>query len=41
MDRFLMVLHDGAVISLPSYDSAAVALVDPDAAHDIQLAKLL
>jgi ATPase subunit of ABC transporter with duplicated ATPase domains len=41
MHRFLMVLHDGDVISLPSYDSAAKALVAPDAAHDIQLAKLL
>jgi len=29
MDRFLMVLHDGAVISLPSYDSASEALVSP------------
>jgi ATPase subunit of ABC transporter with duplicated ATPase domains len=41
MDRFLMVLHDGAVISLPSYESASEALVDPDAAHDVRLAKLL
>jgi ATPase subunit of ABC transporter with duplicated ATPase domains len=41
MDRFLMVLHDGAVISLPSYDSASEALVSPHAAHDVRLAKLL
>jgi ATPase subunit of ABC transporter with duplicated ATPase domains len=41
MDRFLMVLHDGAVIALPSYDSASEALVDPEGAHDIRLAKLL
>jgi ATPase subunit of ABC transporter with duplicated ATPase domains len=41
MDRFLMVLHEGAVISLPSYDSASAALVDPDGAHEIRLAKLL
>ncbi len=41
MDRFLMVLHDGAVISLPSYDSASEALIDPDGAHELRLAKLL
>jgi ATPase subunit of ABC transporter with duplicated ATPase domains len=33
MDRYLMVLRDGAVIALPSYDSASEALVDPDAAQ--------
>ena len=32
MDRFVMVLHDGAVLSLPSYDAALQALMDPDAA---------
>jgi ATPase subunit of ABC transporter with duplicated ATPase domains len=41
MDRLLMVLHDGAVIALPSHDSASEALVDPDSTHDIRLAKLL
>ncbi len=41
MDRFLMVLHDGAVLSLPSYDSAFQALVDPDHAGEVRLAKLL
>ena len=32
MDRFLMVLHDGVVLSLPSYDSALEALIDPERA---------
>ena len=29
MDRYLMVLHDGRVLSLPSYDSALEAMLDP------------
>jgi ATPase subunit of ABC transporter with duplicated ATPase domains len=41
LDRFLMVMHDGSVLSLPSYDSASEALLDPGAAHDMRLAKLL
>lgn len=41
MDRFLMVQHDGAVLSLPSYDSAFQALIDPDHATDVRLAKVL
>ena len=41
MDRFLMVLHDGGVLSLPSYDSALEALLDPGHAHEVRLAKLL
>jgi ATPase subunit of ABC transporter with duplicated ATPase domains len=41
MDRFLMVLHDGAVLSLPSYDSALQALIDPTAAREVRLAKVL
>jgi ATPase subunit of ABC transporter with duplicated ATPase domains len=41
MDRFLMVLHDGAVLSFPSYDSALSALLDPGNAHEVRLAKLL
>ena len=41
MDRFLMVLHDGAVLSLPSYDSALEALIDPDRAGEVRLAKVL
>jgi ATPase subunit of ABC transporter with duplicated ATPase domains len=41
MDRFLMVLHDGSVLSFPSYDSALEALLDPAHAGDVRLAKLL
>ena len=41
MDRFLMVLHDGSVLSLPSYDSALEALFEPDRASDVRLAKVL
>jgi ATPase subunit of ABC transporter with duplicated ATPase domains len=41
MDRFLMALHDGTVLSLPSYDSALEALIDPDHAAQVQLAKIL
>lgn len=41
MGRFLMVLHDGGVLSFPSYESALEALVDPAGASDIRLAKLL
>jgi len=41
MDRFLMVLHDGGVLSLPSYDSALEALLDPGRAHEVRLAKPL
>jgi ATPase subunit of ABC transporter with duplicated ATPase domains len=41
MDRFLMVLHDGTVLSLPSYDAALGALIEPDAAPEIRLAKVL
>ena len=41
MDRFLMVLHDGGVLSFPSYDSALEALVDPVDASLVPLAKLL
>jgi ATPase subunit of ABC transporter with duplicated ATPase domains len=41
MDRFLMVLHDGTVLSLPSYDAALEALVDPDQAPGVRLAKVL
>jgi ATPase subunit of ABC transporter with duplicated ATPase domains len=41
MDRFLMVLQDGAVLSLPSYDSALQALVEPDRAAEVRLAKVL
>ena len=41
MDRFLMVLHDGGVLSFPSYRPALEALVDPAHAADVRLAKLL
>ena len=41
LDRFLMVLHDGVVLSLPSYDSALEALIDPERAADVRLAKAL
>jgi ATPase subunit of ABC transporter with duplicated ATPase domains len=41
LDRFLMVLHDGGVLSFPSYDSALQALLDPVDASRVPLAKLL
>jgi ATPase subunit of ABC transporter with duplicated ATPase domains len=41
MDRFLMVLHDGAVLALPSYDTALEALKDPRGAAEVRLAKVL
>jgi ATPase subunit of ABC transporter with duplicated ATPase domains len=41
VDRFLMVLHNGMVLSLPSYESALEALIDPAHAADVRLAKPL
>ena len=41
MERFLMLLHDGTVLSLPSYESALEALIDPAHATDVRLAKAL
>jgi ATPase subunit of ABC transporter with duplicated ATPase domains len=41
LDRFLMVLHDGRVLSFPSYDPALEALTDPARAADVRLAKSL
>ena len=41
MDRFLMVLHDGGVLSFPSYDAALEALLDPARAPEVRLAKPL
>ena len=37
----LMVLHDGGVLSFPSYESALEALLDPERAAEVRLAKLL
>jgi ATPase subunit of ABC transporter with duplicated ATPase domains len=39
LDRFLIVLHGGVVLSLPTYDAALEALMDPDAAPQVRLAK--
>ena len=41
MSRYLMLLHDGTVLSLPSYDTALEALVEPDRAGEVRLAKVL
>jgi ATPase subunit of ABC transporter with duplicated ATPase domains len=41
LDRFLMVLHDGSVLSLPSCDAALEALLDPEGAPEVRLAKVL
>jgi ATPase subunit of ABC transporter with duplicated ATPase domains len=41
MDRFLMLLYDGTVLLLPSYDAALQALINPDAAREVRLAKTL
>ena len=41
MDRFLMVLYDGTVLSLPSYDAALEALLEPTRAAEVRLAKVL
>jgi ATPase subunit of ABC transporter with duplicated ATPase domains len=43
MDRFLMVLHDGAVLALPDYETALQALAATDAAgaRQVRLAKSL
>jgi ATPase subunit of ABC transporter with duplicated ATPase domains len=41
MDRFVMVLHDGAVLSLPSYEAALEALIDPAGAARMPLVKVL
>jgi hypothetical protein len=36
-----MVLHDGSVLALPSYDSALDALLDPSNAAQMPLVKVL
>ena len=41
MNRYLMLLHNGTVLSLPSYDTALEALIDPDRAGEVRLAKVL
>src|SRR5262249_16867346 len=41
IDRYLMVLHAGPVLALPSYDAALEALVEPDRAAELRLAKVL
>jgi ATPase subunit of ABC transporter with duplicated ATPase domains len=41
LDRYLMILHDGTVLSLPSYESALEALMEPGAASEVRLAKVL
>ncbi|HEY1567474.1 MAG TPA: ATP-binding cassette domain-containing protein [Solirubrobacteraceae bacterium] len=41
LDRFLMVLHDGGVLSFPAYEPALEALIEPAGAADVRLAKLL
>ena len=41
LDRFLMVLHDGAVLALPDYDAELAALMEPERAGTLPLAKAL
>jgi ATPase subunit of ABC transporter with duplicated ATPase domains len=41
LDRYLMVLHDGAVLAIPTYEAALQALLNPEAAADVRLAKTL
>ena len=41
LDRFLLIGHDGSVLALPSYESALEALLDPDRAASVRLAKAL
>jgi ATPase subunit of ABC transporter with duplicated ATPase domains len=41
MDRFLMVLHDGTVLSLPTYEAALEAIIEPGRAAAVRLAKAL
>jgi ATPase subunit of ABC transporter with duplicated ATPase domains len=41
LDRFLMIRHDGSVLALPAYDVALEALLDPERAGEVRLAKAL
>jgi ATPase subunit of ABC transporter with duplicated ATPase domains len=41
MDRFLLVTHEGTVLALPDYESGLEALMQPERAHGVRLAKAL
>jgi ATPase subunit of ABC transporter with duplicated ATPase domains len=41
LDRFLMVLHDGTVLALPTYEAALQAILEPEEAEAVRLAKVL
>jgi len=41
LDRFLMVLHDGSVLAFPAYEPALEALLEPERATQVRLAKPL
>jgi ATPase subunit of ABC transporter with duplicated ATPase domains len=41
LDRFLMVLHDGTVLAFPTYEPALEALLEPERAPEVRLAKPL
>jgi ATPase subunit of ABC transporter with duplicated ATPase domains len=41
LDRYLMVLHDGAVLAIPTYEAALEALLNPETASEVRLAKSL
>jgi ATPase subunit of ABC transporter with duplicated ATPase domains len=41
LDRYLFVTRDGSVLSLPAYDAALEALMSPDQAAQVRLAKAL
>jgi ATPase subunit of ABC transporter with duplicated ATPase domains len=41
LDRYLMVLHDGTVLAFPSYEPALQALLAPERAAEVRLAKAL
>jgi ATPase subunit of ABC transporter with duplicated ATPase domains len=41
LDRFLMVLHDGTVLAFPTYEPALEALLEPEHATEVRLAKPL
>ena len=41
MDRYLMVLHDGAVLAIPDYATVLEAILEPERAGEVRLAKVL